>query len=229
MRGKRTKPIAVFDIDGTIFRSSLLIELNAELVRTGIFPGSAQNRVVKVREAWLNRKGSYHAYIDTIVDLYSKDIAGRKRAEIERVARWIIRAQKHRVYVYTRELIAKLRKTHTLIIISFSPIEVVRAFNRIYRFHIVSGVSYARVGDRYSGGVEEGFVLDKKKILLNIVDRHNLSLAGSIGVGDTESDIPFLEMVAQPICFNPNMNLYRYAKRMKWKVVVERKDVVYEL
>ena len=36
-------------------------------------------------------------------------------------------------------------------------------------------------------------------------------------------------MVAQPICFNPNMNLYRYAKRYEWKVVVERKDVVYEL
>ena len=29
--------------------------------------------------------------------------------------------------------------------------------------------------------------------------------------------------------FNPNQKLYRYAKRMDWKVVVERKDVVYEL
>ena len=54
-------------------------------------------------------------------------------------------------------------------------------------------------------------------------------MQGSIGVGDTESDIPFLEMVAKPVCFNPNQKLYRYAKRMGWKTVVERKDVIYEL
>src|SRR5258708_31586089 len=35
----------------------------------------------------------------------------------------------------------------------------------------------------------------------------------SLGVGDTESDVPFLEMVASPICFNPNKRLYRHAKR----------------
>ena len=77
--------------------------------------------------------------------------------------------------------------------------------------------------------VDEHLILNKAAILKRAVEKEGLTLAHSIGVGDTESDIPFLEMVAQPICFNPNMNLYRYAKRMKWKVVVERKDVVYEL
>jgi phosphoserine phosphatase len=36
-------------------------------------------------------------------------------------------------------------------------------------------------------------------------------------------------MVSEPICFNPNAALYAQAKRMGWKVVVERKDVIYEL
>ena len=70
---------------------------------------------------------------------------------------------------------------------------------------------------------------NKANILKRAVEKENLTLAHSVGVGDTESDVPFLEMVARPICFNPNAVLYRYAKRMKWKVVVERKDVVYEL
>ena len=72
-------------------------------------------------------------------------------------------------------------------------------------------------------------VHDKASILKRAMEKENLMLEHSIGVGDTESDIAFLEMVAQPICFNPNKKLYRYAKRMGWKVVVERKDVVYEL
>ena len=32
-----------------------------------------------------------------------------------------------------------------------------------------------------------------------------------------------------PICFNPNQKLYRFAKLNKWKVVVERKDVMYDI
>jgi phosphoserine phosphatase len=50
-----------------------------------------------------------------------------------------------------------------------------------------------------------------------------------VGVGDTESDIPFLKLVDRPICFNPNRKLYAAAKRHGWKVVVERKDVIYKI
>jgi len=38
-----------------------------------------------------------------------------------------------------------------------------------------------------------------------------------------------LEMVERPICFNPNQKLFEAAKRHDWPIVVERKDVVYEL
>jgi phosphoserine phosphatase len=76
---------------------------------------------------------------------------------------------------------------------------------------------------------DEHLILNKAAILKRAVEKENLTLAHSIGVGDTETDVPFLEMVARPICFNPNMKLYKYAKRMKWDVIVERKDVVYEL
>ncbi|MDQ5951010.1 MAG: hypothetical protein QG639_287, partial [Patescibacteria group bacterium] len=51
----------------------------------------------------------------------------------------------------------------------------------------------------------------------------------SIAVGDSDGDISLLESVANPICFNPNQSLYNHAKRMKWEVVVERKDVIYYL
>ena len=59
--------------------------------------------------------------------------------------------------------------------------------------------------------------------------KHGFSLKGSVGVGDSESDVPFLELVAKPICFNPSSKLYRHAKRNTWNVVVERKDVIYDL
>lgn len=224
-----TKPIAIFDVDGTIFRSSLLIELNERLVKEKIFPEAARPHVVKAREAWLNRHGSYHDYIRIIIDLYSQDIAGVRVQDIERVARLVINEQKHRVYVYTRELIQKLRKTHTLIIISFSPLEAIQAFNKVYHFDFVSGVPYARRNGRFIGGVDASLVLDKKKILTELIEAHGLSLRNSVGVGDTDSDIAFLKLVKDPIAFNPNQELYRVARRNDWKIVVERKDVIYRI
>ena len=36
------QPVAFFDIDGTLFRSSLLIELVEEMVQEGVFPADVR-------------------------------------------------------------------------------------------------------------------------------------------------------------------------------------------
>ena len=83
---------------------------------------------------------------------------------------------------------------------------------------------------RYTGVVMyENIIFNKDRALLRSVEKENLTLRGSIGVGDTESDLPFLKLVSKPIAFNPSSGLYRVARREGWGVVVERKDVIYKL
>jgi phosphoserine phosphatase len=77
--------------------------------------------------------------------------------------------------------------------------------------------------------LEEHLIFNKANVLRRAVEKENLTLKDSVGVGDTESDYSFLEMVENPICFNPNSKLLRHAKRNDWRVVVERKDVIYEI
>ncbi len=48
-------------------------------------------------------------------------------------------------------------------------------------------------------------------------------------MGDTLSDVGFLELVRTPIAFNPNRALFEVARRRGWPNVVERKDVIYNL
>ena len=62
-----------------------------------------------------------------------------------------------------------------------------------------------------------------------LMSTHHAILADSIAVGDSEGDIPMLEMVEQPIAFNPTKELFEHAREAGWKVVVERKNVVYQL
>jgi phosphoserine phosphatase len=71
--------------------------------------------------------------------------------------------------------------------------------------------------------------MNKSAILKRAVEKEKLTLEGSYGVGDTESDVSMLELVETAIAFNPNRLLYRHAKKMGWEVVVERKDVIYEM
>ena len=64
------KPVAFFDVDGTIFRSSLLIELVEELVREGVFPVDAQAGYTGAFAAWQAREGTYDSYIAAVIDTF---------------------------------------------------------------------------------------------------------------------------------------------------------------
>mgnify|MGYP003352254223 FL=1 len=64
---EQERHVAVFDVDGTIFRSSLLIELVDQLIESGAFPIETRGIFARQHEKWLNREGDYDAYIDAVV------------------------------------------------------------------------------------------------------------------------------------------------------------------
>lgn len=84
--------------------------------------------------------------------------------------------------------------------------------------------------DRFTGEIVEKSLIENKATIIDRVIEHNgFTLEDSVGVGDTEGDIPLLSRVETPICFNPNQKLYKHAQEAGWQVVVERKDVIYTL
>jgi HAD superfamily hydrolase (TIGR01490 family) len=226
------KKVAIFDIDGTIFRSSLLIEVTNSLIAEGIFPARTRNIYLPAFERWLNRKDSYEKYISEVVRTFDKNIPGVKRTEFLRVVRKVIGYQKQRVYRYTRDMVQQLRRRgYFLLAISHSPKDLVVEFTKHWGFHKVYGrIFEVNKENKFTGKIlYTELINDKAKILKRAVEIEHLSLKGSIGLGDSEGDIPMLKLVERPICFNPNSILYRYAKQKGWEVVVERKDVIYHL
>ena len=235
MLGKKPLQVAVFDIDGTIFRSSLLIELVEALIQEGIFPAEAKKTYSDAYNKWLAREGSlatgfsYYEYLQKVVEAYLKYIKGVRRADVWRVAANVLAFHKVRVYRYTRDLIKKLHRTHFLLAISHSPYEIVAPFAKSLHFDKVYAMVYeVDKKVRFTGNVlYQDVIMDKEQILKRAVLRNNLTLKNSVGVGDTESDISFLKFVEYPIAFNPSMKLFRHARAHKWEIVVERKDVIY--
>ena len=226
------KKMAIFDIDGTIFRSALLIELMEVLIDKKKFPQKARKEYEDKYYKWLDRKGSYEDYITNVVKVYMKYIKGVHYGEFADIAKEVTKHHQDRVYRYTRDLVKDVKKKkYYLLAITQSPKTVADKFCKGLGFDKVYGRIY-EIGpeDRFTGIVtDEHLIMNKANIVRRAIKKEGVTLKDSIGVGDTEGDITLLEMVDNPICFNPNAMLYKHAKRMGWKVVVERKDVIYEL
>ena len=227
------KRVAFLDIDGTVFRSSLLIELSERLVEREIFPADTRSLYQAEYTAWRNREGTYHDYIGAVIKAYLGHIKGVFYGDLADIGREVVAEQGKHVYQYTRDLIKDLKKQdYYIIAISQSPKTILDEFCEGYGFDKVYGRMY-EIGptDKFTGVVIDEHLIENKARIVDRVFEHNpeLSREGSIGVGDTDGDIPLLESVEQPICFNPNATLYEHAQKMGWTVVVERKDVVYEL
>ncbi|HLC99937.1 MAG TPA: HAD-IB family phosphatase [Patescibacteria group bacterium] len=223
------RKLAIFDIDGTIFRSSLVIQMVHRLVENGMFPKEANEEIEQDYLAWLNRKGTYEKYIWQVVKIHLKYIGGCSVKKVEHIADQLIRDQKDRVYRFTRSLIADLRtKNYFLLALSGSPDYIVSAFAQAYHFDGSFGSTYLTNNGVFTG---EGVSLKKQEVLsvflrekINEIDPKDW-----IAVGDTKDDIPTLETVGQPIALNPDQGLAEYAKKKGWRIVVERKDVIYDM
>lgn len=229
---KIKRKVAVFDIDGTIFRSSLLIEVTEALINQRVFPKNTREIYKPALKKWNDREGEYGDYIDAVVKAFMQNIKGLDAKVFSKIAEKVISENNNKVYTYTRDLIKELKKKNYFILaISHSPQILVENFCRKYGFDKTYGRIYEVGMDNKFTGVTlfEEFISDKSQVLLRAVEKEGLTLKGSVGVGDTESDIVLLKMVEKPICFNPNKNLYTFAKRKGWKVVVERKDMIYNI
>lgn len=226
------RPVAAFDIDGTIYRSSLLIDLVDELVAREIFPKEAKGHYAKAEEGWKNRRSGYDPYMNKVVQVFKKFAKGIPYGEVADVAGEIIEARKDRVYRYTRDLVQDLKSQgYFLLAVSRSPKFIVDGFGYELGFDKSYGIFYETgATGRFTGEIEdEHLIMNKGLVLQRAVKKEKLQFRGSIAVGDTESDISMLELVDEPIVFNPNKGLLRHARQHNWKIVVERKDVVYEL
>src|SRR3989338_5736168 len=108
---------AAFDIDGTLFRNSLFVELHWKMVRRGLIPRDSIEKLDKAYWAWVKREGHYDDYLKEVVENFHTHLAEKTEREIRDAVKNVIEAQSKIVYRYTRDLIQELKKTHILIAI----------------------------------------------------------------------------------------------------------------
>lgn len=225
------KKLAVFDIDGTLIRWQLYHAVIDYLGDIGILPKNAMKEVKEARMRWKSREtsDSFHEYEMKLVKLYESSIATISTNIFDVAVNEVAKKYKSQVYVYTRSLARDLKKRgYFLIAISGSHDEIVKRVAGNYGFDYSIGSKFERVDGHFTGNI---FIANANKglVLKEIIKEKGLTLEDSYAVGDTASDVAILDMVDNPVAFNPNRELYEIAKMKRWKIIIERKNVCYEL
>jgi HAD superfamily hydrolase (TIGR01490 family) len=175
---------------------------------------------------------SFHDYELAIVGAFLPHLSGIRASRLETAADTVLARSGARVYTYTRDLIEQLRKEgYILVAISGSQDEIVKRFAKLWKFDIALGQIHEQKEGVYTGAIPGNklLIMQKGIILENIVREHGLSWEDSIAIGDSLSDAPMLKLVKRPIAFNPNDELFEAAKLNGWNIVIERKNMIYEL
>ena len=221
---------AVFDIDGTLIRWQLYHAITDALAQMGHIDSKTYQTMRDARMAWKRRAGgSFKDYERQVIGIYDAVIGTLSFDQLDEAIEAVFSEYKDQVYTYTRDLISDFKqKGYLLFAVSGSQTEILAKIAYYYGFDDYIGSVYKRRGKTFTG---EKFIgsRQKNKSLKQLVKKHDAVWKASVAVGDSHSDIPMLELVEQPIAFNPERELFEHAKNTGWRIVIERKNVVYEL
>lgn len=225
------RKFAVFDIDGTLFRSGLYREVAYEMMKMGILPQEMLDETTVKNREWRHRihGNAFEEFDMLVVDRIHSNLPNIKIADYEKAAQVVIEKRAENIYVYTRNLLKELKEQgYFLIAISGSQTELVEPFAQKYGFDDWVGQRWERGEEYFTGNITRTHT-DKDIILSGLIGHHNLTLKGSVAVGDSNGDTGMLKMVEHPIAFNPTHELYEYAVEHSWMIVIERKNMIYTL
>lgn len=225
------KKIGVFDLDGTVYRDTLTFAVAEKLLEQTELR-SEQRQVEAAKQVWKERASpkSYWTYNTAILEAFGQITPKVSPEQLEIAVEKVLDDKKKYCYAYTTDLITKLKQEgRALIAMSGSITNIVEPFARSLGFDIIISSDLEIVDGTYTGKRVSQTNKSKDLLLRTVVEEYGLTLEDSIGIGDTHRDISLLAAVKNPIAFNPNAALYEEAARRGWKVVIERKNMIFEL
>ena len=234
---EKKKIAAFFDIDGTIFRDSLMVAHFIKMREFQIIDDSKWHVQLHMSgEIWKKRRSDYDTYLDSLSTAYVDSLTGVSYADVMFAARHVIQNRADEVYKFTKNRIEHHKKhDHIVIFISGSPDFLVRQMAKVWKADVYRGSAY-----EFSHGLFTGKIIpmwdsvSKKNAINNLVEKYNIDLENSFAYGDTNGDLSMLKSVGNPFAINPARELLENIKqdpslREKATIIIERKDVIYRV
>jgi HAD superfamily hydrolase (TIGR01490 family) len=225
------KRFAAFDLDGTLIRWQLYHAVVDRLATQNQLNTGASDALRQARMKWKRRDHpeAFRAYEQALIKVFEAALPSLNPNTFDKTVQAVTDEYADQVYTYTRKLIKDLKaKGFFLLAISGSHQEIVERIGRHYGFDAWRGSDFQRQNGQFTGQKTIASQ-NKQAILEEMIGQHQLTLDGSLAVGDSASDAPMLKLVQHPIAFNPDRELFKIAQQAGWPIVIERKNMIYQL
>lgn len=226
--------VAFFDIDGTIYRDSLMVEHFRTLLDFDLMV--SEKHATQAYKDWYKRQGDYEDYLEAVSRVYVEELKNLTKTDVEFTGRYVIKKKSDRVYKFTRAMLQKHKKEgHLVIFISGSPDFLVKNMAKKYGADDFKASQYIYEGEKFTGQVVPMWdSVSKNGAIDYFVEKYNIDLESSFAYGDTHGDFTMLKRVGNPVAINPARELLDSIKMdeelsQKATIVIERKDTIYTL
>jgi HAD superfamily hydrolase (TIGR01490 family) len=218
--------LAVFDLDKTLYRGYSSVEFVYYLHELNLFNTNALIKLKDLMNKLKQKKIPYLKTAHNYCEILALGLKNKKKSTIVNQANKFF--NKNNLYTFSKPLIELLKKNnYYILILSNSLEELLLQIKKYLDADKIIGIDLETKDDYYTGKINSEIHLEKGKqtIINKFIRQNNFSIKNSFGFGDSEHDIGFLNLVENPIVFEPRKNLRKYALKNNW-TIVNQKNII---
>jgi HAD superfamily hydrolase (TIGR01490 family) len=220
-RNGRAGAAAFFDLDKTLMAGSSGIFFARAAYETGMI-----SRTRLARDAYENLRfrlrGSTDGRADDVRRRVGEMIAGVEVRELQRLSPRVLSGVLPRLYPQMlSRAYAHQDDGVAVYILTAASQEMADLLAHVLAFDGGLGSRSEIVDGRYTGRPAGPFNYREGKVLSmrELAEREGIDLAASYAYSDSESDLPMLRVVGNPVVVNPDPDLRRIAREEGWEVL----------
>ena len=212
---------AFFDLDKTLIEGSSAIHFARASYRAGVM-----SRTQLLRDLWANVRyrleGSTDEGTEILRGRVLDAIAGQRVVDLQRLTPDALAGILPRVYPeMLKEAWAHQDEGRPVYIVTAASQEMADMMAHVLIFDGGVGMRSEIVDGRYTGRPDGPFTYreGKAEAIRRMAERDGIDLSLSWAYSDSESDLPMLKLVGNPVAVNPDAELTRVARAEGWRII----------
>lgn len=227
------KPLAAFDLDGTLFKTSMLEAVYEQACLRRYVHEDDQAHITNLYIQWAhvhNSEETYTQHVATMVSTLLNAMTGRSTRDLDEIVAFAVE-NRLRTRRFVLECLRLLQSTHHIVIVSASLRNISRKVLEILaaqdeRIPNIGGqVIYGSHWeiDEASKFTGQGKTINKSEVVSKLLEHENFSHRGSCAFGDTVSDLAMMQHVEFGVMVNPSSTMVLNGGH-RYHTVTESKD-----
>jgi HAD superfamily hydrolase (TIGR01490 family) len=216
-----SKAAAFFDLDRTLMAGSSAFAFAREAYRTGLM-SRRQILADGLANLAFRLQGSTDASTDALRDRVGKALQGIPVRDVRRMGPGILGDILPRVYPrMLEEAWSHQDEGRPAYIVTAASQEMAQLVATALLFDGALGSGWEKDDGHYTGSAIEPFTYreGKAQAMQALAEREGFDLDASYAYSDSESDLPMLRAVGNPVAVNPDGELGRVAREEGWRII----------